>query len=656
MGTLERVINELKKEIPQFEIRTEQKEMMEATYEAMTNEGKLAVHAPTGTGKSLGYLVPAVAAKMTNPSFRMSISTFTLSLQDQLIHDLELMEKIYKRLTGRTLHTVVLKGKQNYICEKNFYEAAVEDELPIGVVDKVKKGLERLKGEGLSLDRQSLGVKTTAGQWEFITPSTCTGEACPFHRECTFFEHHGRLAQADFIATNHSLFFKRHFFVKDAWSDVTFQVFDEAHKLEPVLLGAQTFDLSNEVIRNWVFRGANLAKKYQIPEDQVDTFVQTFLLENETIRSFYAYSTQIGSAFSKPSVAFDKLGESEVVFKEMVHRIASWSQEMYRYFVQEFVTDEFKKRKDFSSFREQFKFWASSLMGLKEFTRIYFSATAPGVLWCEKTKRGDVVFHVTVRSIDDIEDIFPKPLLLTSGTLAVQGSCLPYATRIHADVDRELVLKTPFDLTSKSIVYVSEKANPKERTHYETHLHQEISDLLELGDRKSFVLFTSKEQMKRSYELLTPHLQERSAARGETLDVWIQDDENGNAVLSSFQNPDRRSILFGTLKYFEGIDLKRDALTQVILTKLPFANPDHPIQEILGQNHEYANWEALVRFEQAFGRLIRTQGDYGSFAILDNRVSKPFFRQFLELFQHEGIQVTSDLHDIATFYQQQKDH
>ena len=655
MDTLQLVINELKKELKGFEVRDEQMEMMRTVYDSMVHDKKTAVHAPTGTGKSLGYLIPGLAAKIDNPQFKMTISTFTISLQEQLLKDLELAKKIYRRLTDKRLRFVVLKGKNNYFCEKSYNDAVSGDEIPASLISKVDSKISSLKLKNKNLDRQTLGVKMNGNQWELMTPDNCLGEQCPMNAACTFYDHHMKLSSSDIVVVNHSLFFARHFFLTDAWNEFSFTVFDEAHKLESVILNSQTFDISSDQVRKWVFQGSNLAKKFKVSDSMIDEFVQKFLLQNDTAKEFYEYSLRYGAIVTDETMSFHKTGQSEDDFKELMHKIASWQKEMYTFYVKEIVTDEFKQRKDFPEFKEQFKFWVSSLMGFQEFTRSYFSKENPGVLWSEKNKRGEVTFKVTPRSIQDIQNPFPKPLLLTSGTLAVQESCRPFAERIQIELDSDLVLPTPFDLKNQSLVYVSQTANPKDIKNYQSQLEDEILRLLQLGKRKTFVLFTAKKQMEMAYKNLKPQIQKFSRELGEDLDVWLQDDSNGNDIMSSFNSKDKKSILFGTLRYFEGIDLKEESLTQLILTKLPYSRPDHPIQEILDQNSNYSKWEAVIKFEQAFGRLIRTSKDYGTFSLIDNRSLQPFFRDFLDVFRHEGVPITQNMDDIQAFYESKKD-
>jgi ATP-dependent DNA helicase DinG len=271
------------------------------------------------------------------------------------------------------------------------------------------------------------------------------------------------------------------------------------------------------------------------------------------------------------------------------------------------------------------------------------------LLWIAKDNQ-KLSFKVTPKNLNNIKLPFVRGTLLTSGTLAEKGkTCLPFAERLNLTLQTDKVLPTPFSLKDRTLVYASRTVSPKS-SDYENQLEQEIFELITKGEMKTFVLFTSNDTMGKMHANLKYFIEQHAMSLGEKVEVWLQDKSNYEEVMNSFKNPDVRTVLFGTYTYFEGIDLKNESLTQVILTRLPFSVPDHPIQQLLDRNSNFSEWEANIRFEQAFGRLIRTTNDYGTFAILDSRIYFNHNKSFLELFKNENVTVTDDINDIEAFY------
>jgi ATP-dependent DNA helicase DinG len=303
-----------------------------------------------------------------------------------------------------------------------------------------------------------------------------------------------------------------------------------------------------------------------------------------------------------------------------------------------------------------------------------------GLLWAEKTAQQGIEIKVSPSSMDYFTDpLFAPGAVFTSGTLAQLGSCRPFAERLRLDVDtaREAVLSTPFPLAERTRVYVSKGTDPKSSS-YEADLEREILALLDAGEKKTFVLFSSLKLMNSLYMRIERQLRKRwpdqllvdgnlkrpvtprrkaspsldADEAQQPIRLWLQDKYNKDKVIQSFENPNERSILFGSLSFFEGIDLRGEALTQVILTRLPFAHFEHPIQQILNQHANYSEWEAVLRLEQAYGRIMRGMKDYGTFAVLDRRIVQ--HPAFMKWFEQEQIPVVTEVDEVATFYERLK--
>lgn len=644
---LNQVLDEVKKLIPHFETRQEQVDMMNDVYHSMKNGSKIGIHAPTGTGKSLGYLIPFIAMKLENPGFNMTISTFTINLQEQLMKDLVLMNEVYEKLSPgqRPLSYAILKGRNNYFCHKRFAEA--QDSIPLSLYEKINDKTLDLLTEHRALDRQNVGIKMSQTQWETMQVEGCKKEQCPFYENCTFFEHYHQKGK-DLVIVNHSLFFNRHFYVSEAWNDFHFHVFDEAHKMEKVILDAATFDLSYEKVEKWAFQGMNLAYKHEFNKEKINEWFTSSFYQNPVVLKFKAGMNALTQRLSEPAASLEKLKFKEESIFKMVEQLLEWQKETIHSFKESLVTDE---KKEDATFKEDENFWAVNSLELLEFFYLFKQEKDRRLVWAEKPENGKVSLKITPKHISYLPSLFTKGTLFASGTLAQNNSCQHFAERMNVTLDIDRVMPTPFSLCEQTMVYASTTINPK-LSSYESELEVEIKALLQAGEQKTFILFTSVQTMKQMALKLKPFLANLSEEIGEPIETWVQDKTNHQHIMRSFSNQDVRSILFGTLSYFEGIDLKREALTQIILTRMPFSVPTHPIQELLDQNKGYSQWEALVRYEQAFGRLIRTKQDYGTFCVLDKRVYD--YPDFLTLFTKENIAITSDISEIATFHHKKR--
>ncbi|QST02806.1 ATP-dependent DNA helicase (plasmid) [Pontibacillus sp. ALD_SL1] len=646
LNYLHKVIDELKNKFPQYEERNEQRQMWETVYKSMKEGKKVAVHAPTGTGKSLGYVIPFIAVKLEDPDFTITISTFTLNLQDQFVKDLELGIDLFKRIDeregkGRTVpRYTVLKGVNNFFCAKRFGENE-----PLFKESKRKAVEKRLEGNR-EWTRQGLGVPFSASEWELAKVEGCTKRECPFHRACSYFSSYNGLHDKDVVILNHSLFLRRFYFV-DPWSKQNYFVFDEAHKLEGVLMSTYTFELATGKIKDWLEHGASLSKKYGSEETLIDKW-KTYFLEDDRFLLFARLEEALHERMRDKTALLKDLRIPLHEAEDILKGLMSWHSHMIRTYLNTVETDE---QKNNDAYKEERKGWYSKLMDLKEFIALTHQANPKGVLWAER--RGESVFlKVSPSSLSSIPTPFTKGCLLTSGTLAEEGTIDAYASRLRVSLDDEVVLPSPFPLKSQTMVHLAEDVDPK-RSDYEQKLESYILEILGAGELKSFVLFTNESLMKRMQGLLSDRIRRLPNAKDKDVEIWIQQKTNHRDVMRSFEDPGVRSVLFGTLGYFEGIDLKGESLSQVILTRLPFSVPTHPIQQLLNKEHPYSSWEALVRYEQAFGRLIRTSRDYGTFHILDNRVR--YMTSFLNVFLENGIKITSDMDDIKGFYEDQRE-
>jgi len=634
---LKKVIAALEERMPGFEVRQSQLTMMERTYESMKRETKLAVHAPTGTGKSLGYLIPYIAVKLENPAFRMIVSTYTLHLQEQVKKDLEIVNDIYVSMQTKgkpkDLRLVTWKGKSNYFCadnaQRNRARIDPQDQPAyLSLVGAASRQLERHE----RLDRQHLHISAPESVWRQVHTTICQKDACQHHKRCTYISDYGA-DNIDLLVLNHALYFNLWLFV-GPFEDYQFTVFDEAHHLEKVVIESATMELSIDTVRYWVEEAGRILRAHDEAEATIQSFETNFLGRTPVLRLAQMTET-MKTKMTTPTVTF-----VSPLFCDMVGELSAWQDAMYEslpVLLESKLVDEEEKER-FSEARSQ---WFMALSELKEFKTLLDHPTA--VCWAERDQER-VTFRVSPNSLDFFEQsLFLDGALFTSGTLSQGGSCQDFTNRLRLPDCEQLVLPTPFDLPRRTLVYVSPNIDPKQPT-YEEDLESEIWQLLQAGDLKSFVLFSSLKLMRELHRRISFRLNNLDPA----IECWIQDKNNKDQVIDAFMDNTKRTVLFGSLTFFEGVDLRGDALTQVIIARVPFAAPDHPIQNILNERGPYSFWEARMRLEQAYGRLIRAEKDYGSFAVLDRRA--PHFKGMLDLFRTSGVPVVSKIEQVSDFH------
>lgn len=659
---LDLMIAELKEKFEHYEAREQQVTMWRATYKAMMTNTQLAVHAPTGTGKSLGYIIPAMAAKLANPDFRATFSTYTLNLQEQLVKDLELGLELYTSVRGKNeafkkskKHPTysMLKGTSNYFCMNRLGEASQT------LSEKRIATLEEKSKSGIPWDRQSFDLSMPNKDWDAVSVQGCIRNACPFADDCTYFKTYDNFASNDFFILNHSLFITRFYFI-EPWNDVSFFVFDEAHKLEKSLLDTYTFNVSAYLVRSWKDLASSIVRKYKLSEVELSKWIERhFTDDNASYKFIMDFFNSLSPMFENQpfnrAINFKKTGVTKQTLQHFTETFVLWTKSMYIDYNNLFIAPaEENKSKDANKIKNEAQNWLKKIMNLEEFAKVGFGVDDLGEIWFEANFRNEVSLNATPKNTKYIPKFFDRGSLVTSGTLAEGDSCAGFAERMRMNIQEDIVLTSPFFLGDQTIAYVSPNISPKnpDKNAYMRELEYEIMALLEAGRQKTFILFTSNKLMKDMHRLLEERIRSMDTYMDQPIEVWLQEKGNNKRVIASFKDESVRSVLFGTLSYFEGIDLKGETLTQIILTKLPFSVPSHPVQEILDSNSSYSQWEAVVRYEQAFGRLIRTEFDYGAFCLLDNRVS--YMRGFLEPFVREDITITNDISDVARFFNTQK--
>jgi len=636
--------------LPGYEHRSEQLEMADAVAKAIRQKKHLIVEAGTGVGKSFAYLVPAILATGTsstatappNPSaareprgLRVVIATHTIALQEQLIHkDIPFLRSV----TPVEFSAVLVKGRSNYISLRRMGAAQAravslfnDDEEHAQLRDLKKWADETSEGS-----RSDLSFRPLPQVWDEIQSESgnCLGKHCPTYKECFYYAARRRVHNAQLMVVNHALFFSDLQLRQSGASilpDYDVVIFDEAHTVEGVAgdhlglaVSSGQFDyLFNKLYNDRTQRGLLVHHRWTDCQQLVD---ECRIRADEFFFDVQQYLDQHGRSNgrieSPPEIA-NTLSES---LEKLANLIRQKSDKLPP-----------EGKADCSSASEKLAGLASSL-------RMWLDQKSEGsVFWVDTQEGRRRKISLAAAPIDVgpalREMLFETvpTVIMTSATLAVgkKNSFDFFKARIGLTQADTLMLGSPFDYKKQArIVLPLGMPDPSEGRAYDRQAFQMIRKYVAQTDGRAFVLFTSYTMLRAAAAALAPWLAERNLALYSQADGLPR-----TQMLDKFKaNP--RSVLFGTDSFWQGVDVPGNALTNVIITKLPFSVPDRPLLEAkLDQIREsggnpfrdYQLPEAIIKLKQGFGRLIRTKDDTGQVVILDPRIlTKPYGKTFLE--------------------------
>ena len=628
----------------QLEHRPQQEQMARATAAAYDADEVLLFEAGTGVGKSLAYLLPGII-HATDQSRQLIVSTHTISLQEQLeTKDLPLCRRVFRSTPELAAYadfkSAVLVGKANYLCTTRL-ASALRDRQELFATPEHSE-LQRIADwaaktrEGL---RHELSPPPSPEIWEWVNADSsacsrkhCNGESCFYQRA------RARLRTAQVIIVNHSLLFA-HINAGGAaekggargvlFPD-DFVVLDEAHTIPEVAtdhFGLRLSSYGTERMLKYLFNPKNrrgLLAKHGGPMDQ-----QLVIDALDASEQFFGFLRE-KLLDKRPIVRIRSEGAAEPWLDEplqkLIKAIGARADKL----------DEGPARDELLEQRGRLKTYQT---GLRQWLAV---ADEGSVYWLERSGRRQQIVTLRTAPLDIAPHLREQLLqrgtsvLFTSATLAMGGGIEPFQARIGAENARAVVVQSPFDFERNMRVFVAADVplpSPGEARLALAALTDYIRFCTLRVAGGSLVLFTSYQDMRH----IAAALQEEFTAAGRPF--FMQGEDLSRTELTRRLQEVGNGILFGTDSFWAGVDVPGPSLSQVIITRLPFDPPSHPIAEARsewvrdrGGNpfNELTLPDALMKFRQGVGRLIRTATDHGLITILDTRVlAKTYGRLFL---------------------------
>jgi ATP-dependent DNA helicase DinG len=636
----------LAQRISGFEPRAQQLAMAEAVDQAFKTQQHAIIEAPTGVGKSFAYLEPAVQQALRSGE-PVVIATATIALQEQLLtKDLPIITAEHPNVK-----VALAKGRQNYVCHKRLGFVLGHDR---GLLASREDAAEvrRIAGwvsQGGSCDRRDLGFEPSPSVWRLVMSdhTTCKSRRCPNYEECGFYLARKKLLDANIIVANHHLYFSN-LALKDEHGAIlpphTCVVFDEAHNVEDSATEHLGLGITQGQVR-WVLdqllnKAGQGLLSFIAQESGLGDAVDRARAANQEfwdeVRSWVQFS-QTGRGRGGTQRIREPHPFPDVLSAPLLQLAEALAQQAGK-------TNE----KDAG---EELKAQAARCVEMANAIRAICGLEVDGkVCFALVQNQHQASLHAQPLEIGAVlkEMLFSpmKSVILTSATLAADDSerFLFLRRRIGLEGGLAKRLDSPFDYKSQARLLLNRTPVDPNSPEFERAMAQWVGEYLETAHGGTFLLFTSYRQMEAVHALLQPRLERMKRF------ILKQGERIGRTEMLDLFRATGDAVLFGTSSFWEGVDVKGSALSHVIIAKIPFETPDHPVVEARldaikrqGGNPfmERSVPEAILRLKQGVGRLIRSKTDTGSVVILDHRISTStygrYFIRALPPMQQEDI-------------------
>ncbi len=605
---------------------------------SISEQNILLCEAGTGTGKTFAYLVPAILSKK-----QIIISTGTKNLQDQLYYnDLPVITELLEPLTQRQSVYAVLKGRRNYVCLYRFKKAlndAWYDELIQQALQQITRQISQTR---FADKAEFSGLQEQSGLWPMITSSSdnCLGIACPDHDECYVLKAREKAFSADIVVVNHHLLIADMKLKKDALGELlpvaSSYIIDEAHQLPDIITHFFSQEVSSQKIKSLLKDSRYFIKHsaVSIPQHQ-----ERFSAYNDDLRQLLDDIALVLQRYKSRGSWSEVSHAITPLCDELIHSLRKLTTFLSALASNSAELDNCAKRSDYL---------LSDVIKLTDLS-IPESSTEDNsvknvVHWFECTRKSFAIHHTLLSMSDEFLQQFNSlnaNWIFTSATLAIA----PYqdGNKQKSDDHRPLFsyfaqqlslkkftaicLQSPFNFSQQAILFAPQNLPLPSEPSYISLLMRSILPIIEYLEGKTFLLFTSYRALQEAQEIL------------HTLDfnLYVQGELPKQQLLNKFKCSER-GILLGTSSFWEGVDVKGEALSCVVIDKLPFASPYEPVMQAklkhltqagINAFYHYQLPQTAISLKQGIGRLIRDNNDYGIIVIADPRLFTKAYGYYL---------------------------
>ena len=628
----------LAQSVPGFRARSQQLAMAQTIADTITGNRVLVAEAGTGTGKTFAYLVPALLA-----GGKVIISTGTKTLQDQLFNrDIPTVRAALKA----PVIVALLKGRSNYVCHYHLERTLKDGRTSFASRDEVKylKLIERYAGVSKTGDKSGLSeIPESAAVWQQVTSTreNCLGSDCPSYKTCFVMEARKQALSADVVVVNHHLFFADVMLRDEGLSELlpacNTVIFDEAHQLPETasLFFGESVSTSQllELARDAESESILGAKDFVALPDSIALMEKAARDLRLTIEGDNTRLTLAAVSMNpKFGIALDHLLER---LEELSSLLESQSERS------EGLENCWQRTREIAI---QIKHWRDK-------------AESEGfVRWLEVFSHA-LQLNATPLSIAEIFNkqliASPRAWIFTSATLAVKGDFSHYNNEMGLSTAQSACWDSPFDFANQALLYVPTGLPDPSNRDYTDEVVKAALPVLMASRGRAFFLCTSLRATKRAHELLI------EAFEREKLDypILLQGQSSRSDMLDRFRKM-RNAVLIGSQSFWEGVDVRGEALSLVVIDKLPFAPPDDPVLSARiekinkeGRNAfmEYQLPRAVINLKQGAGRLIRDETDRGVLMICDPRlITKSYGKKIWQSLP--PMKRTRDLAEVERFF------
>ncbi len=640
-----------------FEERQEQLDMAMMVKETIENNRTSIIEAGTGVGKSMAYLIPTIQYAKDNDK-RVVISTNTINLQDQLMEeDLPMAAYVVKAADksdpGNELRYSVLKGRRNYLCLKNFRNFASREQLDKTETILISKILVWLDTT-LTGDQAELNLSRAQHRflWSRLNAEgafMCGG----YNGKCFLKQAREEANNSDLVVVNHSLLMADVKSGRSLLPEFGALVIDEAHHLEDQATQAFGFQVSHGLAgetlsslrgRDSIFSNINaLLTPLNMNTEDVsrlsrssESVALSLTKLQDSFNTLFSFATEImkqstshKSSFSPSDKYRIKIGEEPPLWEDLCslgrdieEHVSAISKE---FIAANRILEKYDNHRSVIEILGDIQNTQSSITEANNFIQHFlFERTENYVYWISHDNNPDysTLSGAPIEVGDQLRDqLFDQnfSVVITSATLSTDGSFQHINQRLGINPENQLLLGSPFPYEDlATVVMPTDIPDPRE-PYYEEMVAKNIYQAAMAAGGRTIALFTSYSSLKSVFQLI------KDKYSGEHLEILAQGISGTPRQLIERMKKHPETVLLGTSSFWEGIDLRGDALQILVITRLPFDVPSDPIYAARAEKYsnpfmEYALPSAIIRFRQGFGRLVRSNKDRGAVFILDSGV------------------------------------